>query len=362
MKTEFSKKILSWFRVNQRSMPWRNVSDPYRIWLSEVMLQQTQVNTVVSYYKRWLEEFPTLESVAKADLDQILKVWEGLGYYSRARNFHAACQEVLIHHEGRVPSDPEVFYQLKGVGPYTCAAVQSIVFNHPLAAIDGNVKRVVSRLRCIPVPPSKAIKDIEIFLDSHISKPSPGDFNQAMMELGATVCAIRNPKCTQCPVSKYCEAFQSDSVQEYPKPESRKSRPKIEVAAGLIWKGNKVLIAKRLNRGMLGGMWEFPGGKVELGETLKTCVRREIKEELDIDVTVGNLECTVSHAYTHFSVDVSCFSCQYKSGTPKPLASQDLKWVRIRDLKLYAFPKSNHKMFPHLPKKNPFVMTSQKVR
>ena len=342
----FTTQLLKWYRARERYMPWRGETDPYRIWLSEVMLQQTQVETVIPYYQRWLKKYPTLQHVAQASEDEVLKTWEGLGYYARVRNFRYACQQVVERYNGQIPSDPEMFSLLKGVGPYIQAAVLSIAFRTPIAAVDGNVKRGVARLLKLSTPPSQSLSKIELFLKQMISKENPGDFNQAMMDLGATLCTRSRPKCEQCPVSSECGAYQSGMTHLFPKLEKRLIRPHYSIAVGVIWKGDKILVSKRKSNGLLGGLWEFPGGKVEVGETSSQCVVREVKEELDVRVKVGRSLGKIQHAYTHFSIDMEVFMCQYVSGQPKAIECADFRWITWDELKNLAFPKSNHKVFP----------------
>ncbi|MBI2645915.1 MAG: A/G-specific adenine glycosylase [Deltaproteobacteria bacterium] len=352
--TAFTKKLLNWYRKKARKLPWRESQDPYRIWLSEVMLQQTQVDTVIPYYERWLKKYPTLEKVAQASEDEILKLWEGLGYYARARNFHKACQEVVQRYKGKVPSNSDQFSALKGVGPYTLAAVQSIVFQKPLAAIDGNIKRIVSRLLRIDEPPSKALEHIGSFLKKNMSLKNPGDFNQALMDIGATICLPKNPKCLLCPISSDCEAFQFKQAHFYPISEEKNPRPHYRAAVGVVWRGDKLLISKRKSEGFLGGLWEFPGGKIKQGESAKLCVEREVKEEVGVEVEAIHSVGVVKHDYTHFSIEMEGFLCRYLKGSPQTLDCADWKWISFPELKKFAFPTANRKLFPLLPKTNPF--------
>ncbi len=353
-ETAFTKKLLNWYGKKARKLPWRKTHDPYRIWLSEVMLQQTQVDTVIPYYERWLKKYPILEKVAQASEDDILKLWEGLGYYARARNFHNACQEVLEHHHGKVPSDPHIFSTLKGVGPYTLAAVQSIAFQKPLPSIDGNIKRIVSRLLRLDEPPSKALSHIGCFLQKNISQKNPGDFNQALMDIGATICLPKNPKCPECPLSLACEAFQFKQTHIYPMAEEKAPRPHYRAAVGVVWKGGKLLISKRKSEGFLGGLWEFPGGKIKMGESAKLCAEREVKEEVGVDVEAVKSVGVIEHAYTHFSIEMEGFLCRYLKGKPQTLDCAAWKWVSFPELKKFAFPTANRKLFALLPTKNPF--------
>jgi len=347
----FSEKLLHWYDQKTRGpMPWRGEKDLYRVWLSEVMLQQTQVETVIPYYQRWLQQYPTVKAVAKASQDDILKSWEGLGYYARARNFHAACQQVEKEHGGKIPETPEEFSKLKGIGSYTLAAVQSIALNRPLPAIDGNVKRVVARLKRMKEAPSKALLAIETFLKSTISHDRPGDFNQAMMDLGATICKSTVAKCDRCPVKKFCGAFKCREVHLYPVLEEKPFKPHYKIAVGIVWKGERVLITKRKAHGLLGGLWEFPGGKIKEGETAKHCAKREVKEEVGVMVQPLSSVGTIKHVYTHFSIEMEGILCRYVRGQPKTLDCADWKWINFSNISSYAFPKANHKLFPLIPK------------
>lgn len=344
--TAFTRRLLIWYRSRERAMPWRGQKDPYKIWLSEVMLQQTQVQTVKSYYEKWLNKFPTLNAVADTTEDEILKTWEGLGYYARARNFQKACRQIVEEFGGKIPADENQFAQLKGVGPYTTAAVLSIAFGKQLPVIDGNVKRVVARLEQISKPPSKALSQIETFLKKHIPQKDPGDFNQAMMDIGATLCRPQRPFCQKCPLSGFCKAFKNGKTDTYPLKEKKKERPHYRIAVGIVWKGNKILVSKRKSGGLLGGLWEFPGGKIQANETSMECAVRELREEVGIQVhplfSIG----IIGHAYTHFSIEMEGIFCEYISGRVRPLECEKCQWISLEDISDLPFPKANHKLFP----------------
>lgn len=352
--TGFSNALLKWYSDQEIEMPWRNETDPYRIWLSEVMLQQTQIQTVKPYYIRWIKSLPTVKDAAGASEDQVLKLWEGLGYYARARNFRHACQMVFEKFEGEIPSDPDQFRQLKGVGDYITAAVQSIVFGHPIPVIDGNVRRLTSRLLELSLPPSKHQKEILEFLELHIGDTCPGDFNQAMMDLAREVCKPKKPLCNQCPVSHFCTAFIKNTVDQYPVKEKRKKRPHYHVAVGIIWKNDFILVSKRKSNSLLGGLWEFPGGKLQNGESSEECIKREIWEELGIGIEVGDFVKTIRHEYTHFSIMMDSYHCLADKNEPEAIGCADWKWIPPRDVKKLAFPKANHKIFDKIPEVNPF--------
>ncbi|MFQ5629388.1 MAG: A/G-specific adenine glycosylase, partial [bacterium] len=295
----FQTQLLDWFSETKRQLPWRNSDDPYAIWVSEVMLQQTQTRKVLEYYDRFLKKFPSIRSLAKAELDAVLKAWEGLGYYARARNLHKAAKEIVSSFNGKIPQEYDALRRVKGIGPYTAAAVSSIAFANPKAVVDGNVIRVISRLFLIRKnPQEKEVKaSISDYAEQLLDHASPGDFNQAMMELGATICTPRKPKCMFCPVSELCMAYQKlDDPARLPVKPPPKEVPHYNTAAGLIWDEGYIFIDRRQENGLLGGLWEFPGGKINDGETPQEAIRREIRNEINLDVEVGDFFMEVKHA------------------------------------------------------------------
>jgi A/G-specific adenine glycosylase len=343
--TEFpAPTLLDWFDKNKRDMPWRQTSDPYKIWISEIMLQQTQVNTVIPYYERFLDRFPDVEQLADASQQTVLKMWEGLGYYSRARNMHKAAQEVVADFSSVFPDSYDELLQLKGIGPYTAAAVSSIAFQRQQAVVDGNVIRVLSRYYGIKddVRRSKVKSNIQIIADSLIPRDRPGDFNQAVMELGATICTPKNPVCDSCPLSIDCVAYKTAKTEIIPYKSPRKKIPHHHIGVGLIKDNNaKLLIALRPDDAMLGGLWEFPGGKKEKGENINKTVERELNEELGVTVAVGDKFMDLKHAYSHFKITLHAYWCTIESGTPRPKSSTKLKWVTLEEIDEYPFPKAN---------------------
>ena len=344
-KNDFSSDILNWYYKNNYEFPWRNNSDPYAIWLSEVMLQQTQTATVIPFYNRWLAKLPDIQSVAESHIDIILKMWEGLGYYNRARNFHTACKIIIKKHNGKMPHDLSTFSTLPGVGPYIASAVMSIAFNVPVPAIGGNAVRVSSRINSVNIPFPKSKQIINSYLENLIDVEHPGDFNQAIMDLGRELCTPTHPSCQTCPVQNYCSSFVDNTVDKYPIRLKKQPAPNLKVAVGIIWKNNKILISRRKNGGFLGGLWEFPGGKIKQGESGSECVVRELLEELNVLVHPISHIKNVRHSYTHFSITLEAYKCQYKSGEIKAVGCADFRWVHPQEMKQLAFPRASHKLF-----------------
>ena len=344
------KQLLKWYRVNCRDLPWRQSGNPYHIWVSEVMLQQTQVNTVLSYYHRFIKAFPSIKRLAQADLQPVLKIWEGMGYYARARNLHRAAQSVMQHHGGKIPDTWTAFHSLPGVGDYIAAAVLSIAFDQPYAVVDGNVKRVLARLHKInaPVNQPRSYSRFKAAADRLLDVRQPGTFNQAVMELGALICKPRNPACDTCPLNRLCRAYQTQEVTHFPKRQKRATIPQYHIAVGVVFKNDRVLITQRKSEGLLGGLWEFPGGKIKDGESGRAACIREIKEEVNLHVKIDRHLTQVKHAYTHFKIVMEVFYCKYVSGRVSLRGPVAFRWIRLNETKKYPFPRANHKFIPLL--------------
>ncbi len=336
------ESLLSWYAKAGRDLPWRKGCDPYDIWVSEIMLQQTQVKTVIPYYLRWLAQFPTIEQLAKADLQQVLKAWEGLGYYTRARNLHRAAQEVVQHHGGVFPTELEDVLALPGIGRTTAGGILSAAFNQPVAILDGNVKRVLARLVALPVPPAKATNQLWQLSETLLDREHPKDFNQALMDLGATLCTPKHPNCPSCPWIPYCQAYNLGMQSQLPMRETSSPLPHKAIGVAVIWnEQGQILIDRRRPEGLLGGLWEFPGGKIEPGETVEECIKREIQEELGIDIAVGDRLITIDHAYSHFRVTLTVHHCRHLAGVPQPIESDEIRWVTLDEIDQFPFPKAN---------------------
>lgn len=348
--SSFSQHLLTWYRAHKRDLPWRRTVDPYRIWISETLLQQTQVATVIPYYERFIARFPTVEDLAAAPLDDVLKTWEGAGYYARARNLHRAAQQIVNEHGGCIPDTVDELLKLPGVGRYTAGAVASIAFGRDAPVLDGNVMRVLCRYEGIREDiQSGATRERLWTLAAKVLPPGQaGDWNQALMEHGATLCTPRNPQCNICPVRRGCVARREGLTAQIPFKRPKKANPHYIIGVGVIWRRGRILIQRRKEEGLLGGLWEFPGGKLEPDEALSACVRREAQEELGIEVHVGEELAVVDHSYTHFSITMHAFTCRHVRGRPRPHSATALKWVRPDELAQYAFPAANRKIIARL--------------
>jgi A/G-specific adenine glycosylase len=345
-------RLLAWYTHHLRDLPWRETQNPYFIWVSEVMLQQTQVDTVIPYYKRFISRFPTLETLAGAPLQQVLKVWENLGYYSRARYLHRATK-VIVHDMGGVfPSSMKKLRQLPGVGPYIAGAILSIAFNKKVPAVDANVKRVISRVFLIqgPLDENSIINRIHTLALQLVPEDAPAEFNQAIMDLGASVCRGYKPQCTNCPLKGLCLAYRNDLQHTLPFIRKRDPIPHKEMTAGLIVnKEARLLIVQRPNHGLLGGLWKFPGGeRSRWDESLIHALRRNIREEVGLNVRVGKPYPLIRHTYSHFRMTLYAFRCTRQSGEPRPLACQRWKWSKLNTLSRYPFSKADRKIIEML--------------
>ena len=342
--SKISRSLSNWYQMQNYHFPWREKKTVYSTWISEIMLQQTQVNTASSYFKPWMKKFPSVDKVASANIDTILKLWEGLGYYQRAHNIYHTAQTIHKKYNGIFPKTYDELISFKGIGDYTASAILSIAYDQPYPAIDGNLKRVIARL--YGVKDSKhIIKESKRYISILMKNHSPSIINQSLMDLGREICLPVNPKCIICPVKKYCKGFNSNLIDKFTFKKKRKKLPIHDVAVGLIFKNNKLLIAKRKNKGLLGGLWELPGGKLKNKETFEQCLEREVFEELNIKIKIINKIGFVKHYYSHFGINMYGFTCDIKSGKPKPLASDGIKWINFEQINNYAFPKATLKLF-----------------
>jgi len=358
---ELSQSLLAWWEIHGRKdpalKPWMFTKDgrwpePHEhlnvleCWIAEVMLQQTQLKVVLPYWQGWMEVFPTVDALAAASLEQVRLQWQGLGYYSRARRLHAAAQRLA---QGPWPRDLDSWMGLPGIGRTTAGSILSSGFNAPLAILDGNVKRVLARLHAHPRPPAREQVLFWQWSEVLLDPARPRDFNQALMDLGATVCTPRNPDCGRCPWQFCCAAYAAGDPTRWPMTDAPKPLPFQVIGVGVVLNAEgHVLIDQRLEEGLLGGLWEFPGGKQEPGESIEACIERELKEELGIVISVGEELITLDHAYSHKKLRFVVHLCAWVSGDPQPLASQQVRWVSPDQLDTFAFPAANAKMIEAL--------------
>ena len=347
---KLSLQVVKWYNNNKRLLPFRDTNDPYKIWLSEVMLQQTKVSTVLPYYQKWIKKFPTIESLSHTNLDTVLKLWEGLGYYRRCNNFYKSIKIICDDYNGKIPTDKKTFLSLPGVGDYTASAVLSIAFNKPYPVIDGNVKRVVSRMLGIKKITSYNQKRMKIFLESIIHIKNPGDFNQGMMEIGSLICRPINPVCHKCPLNENCFSFKKGTPENYPLKVIRKLKPHYKVVVAIILKNKKFFIQKRSLKKMLGGFWEFPGGKIDDKENDEEWLIHKISEECGASIEILKKAGFIKHAYSHFSITLHFYFCKQKHHILKENFNK--KWITKKQIKDYSFPKANHKLFQYLESNN----------
>ena len=315
------------------------------------MLQQTQVQTVIEYYNRWTRLFPTVQKLADAKEEKVLKAWQGLGYYRRAKNLYKAAKEIVAKHAGIFPRDLETIRALPGIGPYTAGAIASIAFNKSVCALDVNVLRVASRVLGLHDDPAKAmVKDaIGREVQGWIPAGKARWFNQALMELGALICLPSQPHCLLCPVREFCSAFREGLQEEIPPKRSAEKKIKLTVVAGILRDPQgRVLIQKRPEGGLMGNLWEFPGGKVEPEENLSQALIREWREELGVTVLPQEEWMTIRHAYTKFDVELHVFVCRLTAGRPKALWAKEIRWVPVERLDHFAYPSANARIVRRL--------------
>jgi A/G-specific adenine glycosylase len=359
MPRNLSALLLDWYAAHKRRLPWRGERDPYRVWVSEIMLQQTQVETVIPYYHRWLKRFPTVRTLAAAPLADVLRLWEGLGYYARARHLHRAAQRIVNEHGGRMPRTVEELRALPGVGRYTAAAIASLAFGEDAAVLDGNVKRVLARVFDFRGDVKAAAGEKRLWDIAETLAP-PGraaDHNQALMDLGASLCTPRAPQCGECPLRALCAARKLGVQLERPVTRPRAALPHHLEVAGVIRKRDRVLIAQRPANKLLGGLWAFPGGRRAGRESLAACLRRVVRDEFGMTISVGPQTQMLTHAFTHFRLTLHVFDCEWRSGRLRraPGAGNDAapsgasaRWVRAGELGRYPMGKTDRQIAKQL--------------
>ncbi|WP_254216874.1 8-oxo-dGTP diphosphatase MutT [Synechococcus sp. CCY 9618] len=359
------RQLLEWWeRHGRHDIPWKRLPDgrppapgealdPYPVYVAEVMLQQTQLAVVLPYWRRWMERLPVLEALAGADEHDVLLLWQGLGYYARARRLRLGAIQLL---EGRAerqsglwPRTVEGWLALPGIGRSTAGSIVASAFDLPAPILDGNVARVLSRLIAHPGPPKRQQARFWWLSESLLDPQRPRAFNQALMDLGATICTPRRPACGSCPWQDHCAAYAAGDPGRFPVKDTARAVPFQVIGVGVVRdEGGRVLIDQRLPEGLLGGLWEFPGGKQEPGEPIAATIRRELREELAIEVEVGEELITLEHAYSHKRLRFVVHLCRWRSGEPQPLASQQVRWVEPTELASYPFPAANARIIAAL--------------
>lgn len=347
-KEQFQNDLIDWFEGEHRDLPWRKDRDPYKIWVSEVMLQQTRVDTVIPYFQQFMSRFPTVEALAEAGEEEVLKAWEGLGYYSRARNLHEGVREVYAKYDAKVPDNKKEISGLKGVGPYTAGAILSIAYGKAEPAVDGNVMRVLSRILLIEddIAKVKTRKMFEAAVKELIPKDQASAFNQGLMELGAVVCTPTSPKCLLCPVKDHCRAFHEGRQGEFPK-KGKKKPPKVVSMAVAVVKNEQgeVLIHRRPKEGLLAGLWEFPGFEISPDWNKKQQLLQLLEETYDVKVELNRRLRNIQHVFTHLKWELAIYE---GTVTDSVKESDVLKFVTVQDLEKYPFPVSHQKIIQSL--------------
>jgi A/G-specific adenine glycosylase len=333
---EIRKRILSWYDTARRDLPWRTTGeespDPYRVWLAEIMLQQTRVETVIPYYRRWLDLFPSLEVLAAAETGEVLRAWEGLGYYSRARNLHRAVREVVERYGSRLPDTAAGLRELPGVGRYTAGAIASIAFDREEPVVDGNVRRVLARWADEAAPGDAWLWAVAGEL---VRGPRPGDLNQGLMELGATVCTPRNPRCEVCPAAGWCAARAGGTQHARPARRRRGPLPRESHGVAVVERGGAVLLARRRESGLLGGFWELPTAMMSSDERAEACAERAVRERLGMEVVAFEDLGALTHVFTHLRATYHAVRCRWLAGEPRPRGYEAAEWVPRESLERY---------------------------
>lgn len=349
---EFQQQLLCWFATHQRALPWRVHYKPYHVWISEVMGQQTQMDRVVGYFNRWHEQFPDIPSVANAPEQQILKAWEGLGYYSRARNIQKTAKVLVQEYGGELPADYSALLSLPGIGPYTASAIMSIAFNGPYPVLDANVERILCRIADLDKPAKHKVTRLQLqqLTGELLPDGDARNFNQALMELGALVCKPKNPHCDACPVRNHCCALATDSIDLRPVPGRKEQKIGITMSCALIFHADRLFIQQRLPDDVWGGLWEFPGGRLKEGETPEQAARREVFEETEFSVIDLQPFATVVHHYTKYRVTLHSFWCMLtqEKTTPVLHAASRCHWATVDELEEYPFPSGHRRLITKL--------------
>ncbi len=344
--------LLAWFSEHGRNLPWRREYQPYHVWLSEIMLQQTQMERVLAYFPRWLAAFPDLASLAQAEEQEVLRLWEGLGYYSRARNLHQTARILHRHHNSTLPADHAALLKLPGIGRYTAGAIMSLAFNLPCPIVDANVERLFARLFNLAEPVKAKSSQAFIWGKAEELIP-PGKarlFNQSLMELGALVCQPRAPKCAACPLRLHCAALARGLVAQRPVAGKARETIAIRMVTGVLSHRGRIFIQKRLANDVWPNLWEFPGGVIEGDETPEEALRREYLEETGFAIHRPEKLLDLKHSYTRYRVTLHCYACRLAGSATRPrlAAAQEYRWVTPGELGHFAFPAPHRRLIDRL--------------
>jgi A/G-specific adenine glycosylase len=342
---EIQERLLHWFAENGRDLPWRTNYLPYEVWISEMMLQQTQIKTMLPYYRRWMERFPDLPSVADAPEDELFRCWEGLGYYARAKNIHKAARRIVSEFEGKLPRDIDSIRALPGIGRYTAGAIMSFAYNADYPAADANAARILARIFNISIQSNQ--KEFRDAVWNYASEILPSghsrNFNQALMDFGSVICLARDPLCAQCPIAFGCKSLVAGVVDRRPLTVRKKAPTQIERAIGVLLEDGKVLVRKRPESGLMANLWEFPGIETLVGETPEQALRNSWLKELGIKLSVLEKLSVVKHTHTSFRVTLHAFLCG-TGGASMPENSSHLRWASLGELQNFAFPAAHRKV------------------
>ena len=338
------RALLSWYAKHRRELPWRQSLDPYAVWVSEMMLQQTQVATVIPYFTRWMERFPGVAALARADESDVLHAWQGLGYYSRARNLRRAAQLMVQNHGGRVPNQVAQLRALPGIGPYSAGAIASIAYGQAEPLVDGNVIRVLSRLFALRGDPNRAPLKSGLWelARALVPRAAPGDFNQALMVLGATLGTPRNPRCDSCPLASHCLGLEQQLVDVLPELPARAQATPVHMVAAIASRIGRVLVTQlRGDAPRWAGMWLFPNAEVAAKETPEAAVQRALSSSVGLSGAASGIVCVVRHTVTRFRITLDAYRVSAMSGTARPLTVAELAWKKPAELAALAMPKAH---------------------
>jgi A/G-specific adenine glycosylase len=351
-QSTITTKLMNWFFKHKKDLPWRRTYTSYHIWISEIMLQQTQMERVPDYFKRWIKRFPDIPTLAQASEDEVLKLWEGLGYYARAKNILKTAKIVANHHNGTLPQSLQELQQLPGIGPYTAQAIASIAFEHDVSVVDANVERVLARLFHLttPVKTRSTQEQIQTLCAQLLPRGQARMFNQAIMEFGRLVCLPRTPSCSHCPLRDYCQAYRKGATTQIPVRPNPKTPIFISMSTGVLIHDQRIFIQKRKSNDIWADLWEFPGGVIEDQESPEETVTREFLEETGIKVKPADFLGHYQHAYTHYRVTMYAFTVELRTKLQSIhlTAAQEYRWATWTQIKTLAFPAGHRQLIAHL--------------